>query len=81
MPIYEYRCNRCRGEFEHLGSMNDRDSEVECPLCGGRGAEKLMSRCQTKVEMSLSDFKALSGAAAGGGCAGCTSGSCSTCDK
>ncbi len=81
MPIYEYKCKACDKEFERLGSMKDQDSDIECPFCGSVGAEKLMSRCRSKVEMSMSDFQAMSEAASGGGggCAGCSSNSCSTC--
>ncbi|MDD5476031.1 MAG: zinc ribbon domain-containing protein [Syntrophales bacterium] len=75
MPIYEYRCNACGKEFERLGSMRDRDCDVQCPLCSKVGAEKLMSRCRSKVESSLSDFQA----GGGGGCSGCSATSCGSC--
>ena len=40
MPIYEYVCAKCKQEFELLV----RGSEVpECPECGGKKLNKLMS--------------------------------------
>lgn len=79
MPIYEYRCEGCKQDFERLGSMRDRDCDVECPLCSHLGAEKLMSRCTSKSERSLSDFQGMGGSAGGGGCSGCAATSCGTC--
>lgn len=44
MPIYEYKCQGCGREFSRLiRSSSDRDS-IECPKCGGRSLERLMSR-------------------------------------
>lgn len=82
MPIYEYRCATCAKEFERLGSLRDQDSDVECPICNAVGAEKLMSRCKSKVEMSFSDFQSMGAGApgsGGSGCSGCSATSCSTC--
>ena len=44
MPIYEYRCRRCGQEFERRRSFSDDDAEVECPKCGTKGPERVISR-------------------------------------
>ena len=41
MPLFEYHCNQCHAEFEHL--VRGADEGVSCPQCGGRRVEKLIS--------------------------------------
>ncbi len=43
MPIYEYRCKQCGSTFEKLVKLSTKTSEIECPKCGARRAEKAMS--------------------------------------
>ncbi len=33
MPIYEFRCRKCRHKFETLASMNEDGSGLNCPEC------------------------------------------------
>ncbi len=40
MPIYEYVCSKCRHEFEALVRG---DEQPECPKCGARKLNKLLS--------------------------------------
>ena len=47
MPIYEYHCKRCGSKFEKLVKLSTKTSEVECPKCGAKRAEKSMSRFGT----------------------------------
>ncbi len=75
MPMYEYICQSCQHEFEEL--VFDTDATVLCPECSSAKTQKLMS---------CSCFKSADGqggytmpASAGGGCAGCSGGSCATC--
>jgi putative FmdB family regulatory protein len=42
MPIYEYRCDRCSGEFEVIQKFSDPPLR-SCAKCGGK-LEKLLSR-------------------------------------
>jgi putative FmdB family regulatory protein len=35
MPIYEYRCSKCRATFEFLQRAKDKPAE-KCSKCGGR---------------------------------------------
>ena len=65
MPIYEYGCEACGHEFEHLARSSRRRTDVVCPSCGRR-----------KVARKLSVFSARQGAgtspALPEGCAGCS---------
>lgn len=44
MPFYEYRCKKCAAKFTILVGVVAQSEELKCPRCGGRQAEKLMSR-------------------------------------
>jgi len=43
MPIYEYHCKQCGKKFERLVKLSTKTSEIECPRCGARQAEKTVS--------------------------------------
>lgn len=47
MPLYEYLCQACGDTFETLRGPHDKDADVECPQCGEKKAQKLMSACRT----------------------------------
>ncbi|MBM4464147.1 MAG: zinc ribbon domain-containing protein [Chloroflexi bacterium] len=49
MPIYEYRCSECGERFEKLVRFGTSTSEIECPKCGGRRVEKLISAFSTMM--------------------------------
>jgi putative FmdB family regulatory protein len=42
MPIYEYRCQDCTHEFEHLVFGTDAIEPV-CPRCARRNVKRLVS--------------------------------------
>jgi putative FmdB family regulatory protein len=44
MPVYEYRCLKCKKRYSALVGMTAEDSEATCPACGGNEAERLVSR-------------------------------------
>jgi len=44
MPIYEYRCRKCQKRFSVLTLRVSERAVAECPKCGGRAADRLMSR-------------------------------------
>jgi putative FmdB family regulatory protein len=46
MPLYEYRCDGCGHVFETLMGFSEKDTDVACPKCGRKKAEKLMSACR-----------------------------------
>lgn len=41
MPVYEYRCKKCRHQFELKQSFDD-DPIVTCPQCGSK-AKRIFS--------------------------------------
>ena len=42
MPIYEYRCLHC-GKVSEIFLRSPDSQDVECPSCGGKDMEKLLS--------------------------------------
>ncbi len=59
MPIYEYRCNSCGAEKEHLQKMSD-DPIASCPACGSDDYIKLISAAGFQLKGSgwyVTDFK------------------------
>jgi putative FmdB family regulatory protein len=43
MPIYEFRCKKCKNIFETLIFSPAEEKKLSCPKCGTKGTEKLMS--------------------------------------
>jgi len=43
MPIYEYRCRECGGEFETILFRQEDERDISCPECGRKYPERLMS--------------------------------------
>ncbi|BEQ17013.1 FmdB family zinc ribbon protein [Desulfoferula mesophila] len=66
MPIYEYKCGKCGHEYEAL-VMGSPDS-VECPKCGSKKKERLMS-CFSSAGKGL-DSLAGAAASSSSGCGG-----------
>ena len=71
MPIYEYKCGKCKSVFECLVIRSDET--VTCPECKHEGVKRLMSACSFKSSGSYTPSSGTSG------CAGCSSTNCSTC--
>ena len=74
MPIYEYRCDGCGSQKEHLQKMSDAPLAA-CPACGSDQYRKLLSAAGFQLKGSgwyATDFKnQCQPAAAGGhGCSG-----------
>jgi putative FmdB family regulatory protein len=44
MPIYEFRCRACRKRYTTLTLRISEAVEPQCPHCGSRAADRLMSR-------------------------------------
>ena len=47
MPIYEFRCRKCRKKTTALVLVRERIGEVRCASCGGAELERLWSRFAT----------------------------------
>ncbi|GAC1454802.1 MAG: hypothetical protein PVSMB4_15370 [Ktedonobacterales bacterium] len=48
MPVYEYRCPHCGGEFERLTSYTQAD-HVACPTCEHAPAQRRISRVAART--------------------------------
>ena len=44
MPIFEYHCHGCEGEFQLLILKKQEEEQLVCPVCGSRSLKKLISR-------------------------------------
>ncbi|MGC8873067.1 MAG: FmdB family zinc ribbon protein [Chloroflexia bacterium] len=44
MPVYEYRCPRCRGRFSVLVLRMDQEVQPQCPRCHTTEVQRLFSR-------------------------------------
>lgn len=47
MPIYEYSCRVCGERFELRRTMSDSDTDIECPKCGAKHPQRLISAFAT----------------------------------
>lgn len=59
MPIYEYLCNSCGAEKEHLQKISDAPIAV-CPICGNSNYVKRISAAGFQLKGSgwyVTDFK------------------------
>ena len=45
MPIYEYRCKDCRHIFDAFQRLGEDGTYLECPECGTKKPERLLSSC------------------------------------
>ncbi|HAO22959.1 MAG: FmdB family transcriptional regulator [Desulfobacteraceae bacterium IS3] len=74
MPIYEYHCEKCSGNFEFLVLGCDKP---ECPTCKSPDVNRLLSSCSFFSKGGHGEtLKAAAGASS---CSGCTATSCSSC--
>jgi len=48
MPLYEYKCVKC-GKVVEVLVRNSGAEPLECPECGAKGLEKLMSASSISV--------------------------------
>ncbi len=75
MPIYEFRCLKCKTDFEAL--VFGSNDKITCPKCKGKKLERLMSSFGFKSGGSGAD--GVTSSSGSSGCASCSSGNCSTC--
>ncbi len=78
MPIFEYRCKKCKTVFEVLVRAS---TKPECPNCKSKRLEKLISTFNATAEKPSSrrrKLQACQGQCCGsnqhGGCGGCCGG-------
>ena len=70
MPIYEFKCEECEGEFEEL--VMSSSEIISCPKCRSQKVRKQMSAASFK---SGGQFSSNTGSS----CSGCSSHNCGTC--
>jgi putative FmdB family regulatory protein len=78
MPIYEYRCEKCGTQQEHLQKMSDAPIGT-CPACGSSEYRKMLSAAAFQLKGNgwyETDFKNGSSSAPAGGHS-CGAGKCS----
>lgn len=73
MPIYEYRCSKCKKEFEVL--VFRATEKVQCKFCGSKKIKKMLSSFGIGGNSSISGNSSNIGKS----CTGCSGGSCSSC--
>ena len=49
MPVYEYRCGKCEGQFEATQSVHARPEDTVCPHCNAQSATRIISACAPAV--------------------------------
>lgn len=74
MPIYEYVCQDCGFHFESLRPFKDADSPIDCRKCQSSETRRALSLCHAQ-----SDSRSVTPSSSGGGCRGCSGGSCASC--
>jgi putative FmdB family regulatory protein len=47
MPIYEYKCINCGERFELLKSAPDGNADTNCPKCGDKDTQRILSTFAT----------------------------------
>ena len=59
MPIYEYRCEACEHQEEHLQKVSEKPL-TKCPACGKKAYKKMLSAAGFQLKGSgwyATDFK------------------------
>jgi putative FmdB family regulatory protein len=55
MPLFEYLCLKCKNKFTLLVGMTAEKAKLECPGCGSKKLQKLISRI-ARTPKSANDF-------------------------
>jgi len=75
MPIYEYTCTDCDIKFELIRPLSQSTAVATCPKC-----EKSAERVLSTFACFSTDERGIPSPVGGSPCAGCSSGSCDTCN-
>ena len=49
MPIFEFMCTDCNESFEELVRSLNTVDEIDCPSCGSRHVQKMISTFASKI--------------------------------
>jgi len=71
MPFYEYKCSKCKNEFEVFSRSvsEEKHRDTVCPECGSRKVEKKISSFSSAV--STSQGRDAPPPSCSGGCCSC----------
>ena len=50
MPVYEYRCEKCEGQFEATQSVHARPEDTVCPHCNAKSATRMLSAFSSTIK-------------------------------
>jgi len=53
MPLYEYECPACGGDFEKRAAMSEADAQ-SCPTCGSPYTKRKLSKISVKGQSNNS---------------------------
>lgn len=74
MPIYEYHCQTCGGQFDVRRAMKDADTPIDCPTCGSGETQRGIS-----TFFASSGGSPVKGAGGSSSCGSCSASSCASC--
>lgn len=74
MPLYEFRCEKCKRVMQCLCRVGTNGKGLVCPACGARRMRRIMSVFSARVAGGKT-----SPALSGSSCSTCTSGNCAHC--
>lgn len=78
MPIYEYKCGKCKRVFELLRTRDARDQAAACPTCGSERSRLMMSSFAGRVGSGSGSSESVAGSS---GCGSCKASSCAGCRR
>jgi putative FmdB family regulatory protein len=57
MPVYEFECKKCKAEYSELSPYDPSGKypDVECPKCGSKKKEKLVSLPATVYSQGVNE--------------------------
>lgn len=70
MPLYEYTCGTCHGDFTLLQSVHTDPGETACPECGGHDVARQMSAFAPSVATAATPAPPQGCGNPGAGCGG-----------
>lgn len=82
MPVYEYRCQKCRVVFDVERSMSDSSSQPPCSSCGCDDVSRIWNAVIRTGGITPDVGQGASAGASPSkksGCGSCSSHSCGTC--
>jgi len=79
MPIFEFKCKKCKNTFEELVLSSAEEKEMSCPKCGSGNTEKLMSTFRRGK--SSDSFMSMLNGAQPSSSSSCSASSCSSCSS